>query len=81
MQNGIPQVSMNFPEYKRINEEFEVAVLIDGLHPEKISAAINNLLNDEVLYFKLNQNCLQARQILNWQQEEKKLLSFYKSII
>lgn len=81
IQNGIPQVSMSFPEYKRINDEFEIAVLIDSLKPEKIAAAINNLLNDEVLYLKLNQNCLHARQILNWQQEEKRLLNFYKAII
>lgn len=81
IQNGIPQVSMNFPEYKRINDEFEVAVLIDDLQPDKISAAINNLLNDDILYSRLSQNCLHARQILNWQQEEKRLLSFYNAIL
>lgn len=81
MQNGIPQVSMNFPEYKKINNEFEVAVLLDDLQPSTIAAAINRLLNDKGLYDKLSNNCVQASKILNWQQEEKKLLSFYKSII
>ena len=80
VQNGLPQVSMNFPEYKRINDEFEVAVLIDDLQPVNIANAINNLLNDEVLYKRLQQNCLKAREILNWQNEEKKLLEFYKNI-
>ncbi len=81
VQNGIPQVSMNFPEYKKINDEFEVAVLIDDLEPVKISEAINKLLNDKELYDKLSYNCIQARKVLNWQQEENKLLAFYKSII
>jgi glycosyltransferase involved in cell wall biosynthesis len=80
VQNGLPHVSMNFPEYKRVNDEFEVAVLIDDLQPVNIAKAINNLLNDEVFYKRLHQNCLKAREILNWQNEEKELLEFYKNI-
>lgn len=38
----IPQVSMNFPEYKKLNEKYEVAILIDNLDPKTIAAAINN---------------------------------------
>ncbi|HQW85466.1 MAG TPA: glycosyltransferase [Ferruginibacter sp.] len=79
--NEIPQVSMNFPEYKNINDEFEVAVLINDLQPEKISAAINKLLTDDEFYLKLSKNCIQAGNVLNWQQEEKKLLNFYNAII
>ena len=71
---------MNFPEYKRINDEFEIAVLIDDLQPLNIAKEINNLLNDEMFYKRLQQNCLKAREILNWQNEEKKLLEFYKNI-
>jgi glycosyltransferase involved in cell wall biosynthesis len=74
---GLPQITMNYPEYREINSEFEVAVLIDGLDSRKIAAAINNLLDDGVLYKKLQRNCLLARQKLNWQQEEIKLLQFY----
>lgn len=81
IQNGIPQVSMDFPEYKKINDEYEVAVLIANLNPETISAAINKLLHDEALYQRLAKNCLQARQVFNWQEEEKKLLNFYNTIL
>lgn len=77
---GLPQVTMNFPEYQKINTRFEVAVLIDDLSPKRIAAAINNLLSDDVLYMRLKQNCLLARHELNWQNEEKKLLSFYQSV-
>lgn len=80
IQHGVPQVTMNFPEYKRINSEFEIAVLIDDLHIETITAAINSLLNDEDLYKRLQQNCLKAREALNWQHEEKKLAAFYNTI-
>lgn len=81
MQHGIPQLSMNFPEYRMINEEFEVAVLIDDLDATTIATALNTLLNDKVLYDRLQQNCLKAREALNWQAEEKKLLEFYEKVI
>jgi glycosyltransferase involved in cell wall biosynthesis len=77
---GLPQIAMNFPEYVKINQQFEVAVLIDDLNPEVIAAAVNNLLDNTVLYQRLRENCLKARQVLNWQQEEKKLLDFYQSV-
>lgn len=81
IQNGLPQVTMNFPEYKKINEDFEVAVLIDNLEQAGISKAVNRLLADRMLYERLQQNCLQAREALNWQIEEKKLIRFYNELI
>jgi len=76
----IPQVAVNFPEYKKLNDQFEVAVLLDEINPEKIAEAINNLLNNDVLYERLRKNCIMARETLNWQQEEQKLLNFYQSL-
>lgn len=78
---GLPQVTMNYPEYQRINNRWEVAVLIGSLEPQLIAAAINNLLNDVVLYDRLRKNCLKARLELNWQEEQKKLIRFYQSVI
>lgn len=80
IQAGLPQVTMNLPEYAKINKQFGVAVLIDDLSPQTIANALNNLLTDDVLYMRLKENCLKARQELNWQNEEKKLLEFYQSI-
>jgi glycosyltransferase involved in cell wall biosynthesis len=77
---GIPQVAMNFPEYQNINEEFKVAILLDEASPERIAEAVNKLLQNDVLYQEMRQNCLRARQVLNWQQEEKMLLDFYQSV-
>ena len=74
---GIPQVTMNFPEYKTINEKYKVAILIDDTSPEVISNAVNKLLLNDVLYKELKENCLQARNELNWQHEERKLIGFY----
>jgi len=80
MHAGIPQIANNNPENRRINNEFEIAVLIDDLQPGTIANAINLLLNDKDLYSRLQQNCLKAREVYNWQNEEKKLVGFYKSL-
>jgi len=71
---------MNFPEYSKLNQQFEVAVLISDLNPERIANTVNNLMENTVTYQRLRENCLKARQVLNWQQEEKRLLDFYQSV-
>ena len=77
---GIPQVTMNYPEYRKINDQFKIAELLDELSPEAIANAINKVLHDEKLYSQLSQNCLAAKRELNWQKEKNKLLDFYKEL-
>lgn len=80
IQFSIPQVTMNYPEYSRINNEYDVAFLINNCTEHEIIAAINTLLNDTVLYQKLKTNCTIAAKALNWEVEEQVLLTFYKNI-
>ncbi len=80
LQAGIPQLTMNFPEYKKINDEFEIAVLVNTVEPAEVADSLNLLLNDTVLYNKLRHNCIAAKGAFNWQQEEKRLVSFYNKI-
>jgi glycosyltransferase involved in cell wall biosynthesis len=77
---GIPQVTMNYPEYKKINDQFKIAELIDDLEPETIAKAINMLITNKELYLQLKQNCFVARQELNWQNEKDSLLNIYKEM-
>ncbi|MBR2648888.1 MAG: glycosyltransferase [Sediminibacterium sp.] len=80
MMAGIPQVCINYPEYAQINDQYQFAFLIPDTKPETIAQAINNLLTDDVLYQQLRFNCLKARSILNWQNEEHKLINFYRKL-
>lgn len=80
MHAGIPQVTMLYPEYEKINREHEVAILIAQPDEQSIANACNQLLNDEALYKRLKNNCLQARKIYNWQEEEKELVAFYHQL-
>jgi glycosyltransferase involved in cell wall biosynthesis len=77
---GLPQLCVDFPVYKEINETYKVAVLIHEMNPGAIAGKINMLLQDDSKWKQLHDNCLEAAKILNWQEEEKKLLSFYKNL-
>lgn len=75
----IPQITINFPEYNTLNEQFEVAKLID-LSIENIVKTTNELLENKEMYEHLVSETKKAKQVLNWQEEEKKLIHFYKNL-
>lgn len=77
---GLPQLTMNYPEYARINSEYKVAILLDKLSADHIAIAITNALNNPPLLSELRSNCLHARTVFNWQKEEKILISFYEGL-
>lgn len=76
---GVPQVCSDFPEYRNINNRWEVAVLCDN-NPVAIAEAVNRLINDPDLYLRLRQNCIEAAKYLSWQAEEKKLLEIFNGL-
>ena len=78
IQSELPQITMDFPEYRKINDEYEVALLLSNLSVDTVEKALNILLDDDLLYSRLRQNCKTAREKYNWQNEEKKLISFYE---
>lgn len=78
---GVPQICVDYPSYKEVNNLHEVAVLVNDLQPKSLAKAISELLINEALYNRIQQNCLVARKEYNWQQEEKKLVHFYHKII
>ncbi len=80
IQAAVPQVTMNFPEYQLINQKFEVALLMDTINSNAIAEKLNLLLCDNILYNKLQSNCLKARETYHWQDEQKKLIRFYQDL-
>ncbi len=80
IHSGVPQVAVNYPVYREINNLREIAVLVDELDSVTVANAINRLLDDESYWQTLHLNCKLAARELNWQREEEKLIAFYKSI-
>jgi glycosyltransferase involved in cell wall biosynthesis len=79
--SGVPQLCVDYPVYRELNKTRPVAVLTGDLSSKNIAHQLNFLLENDVLYSELQQNCIYQRQVLNWQNEEKKLLAFYGSIL
>ncbi|MGI9191319.1 MAG: glycosyltransferase family 4 protein [Chitinophagaceae bacterium] len=80
MHAGIPQLTVDYPEYRNVNEQFEISVLIHDTDADTIANALNTLLHDAEWHARLKQNCLKAREVYCWQEEEKKLIHFYQEL-
>jgi glycosyltransferase involved in cell wall biosynthesis len=78
---GIPQVAVDYPAYREINNLYHIAVLVDEPGVREVADALNRLLNNTGLYDTLLENCKQARLRYNWQEEEKRLIRLYQKII
>lgn len=74
---GIPQLCVAYPAYQQINDQFQIACMIPDTATETIVKALQELLSDQSLHERLQRNCLSARKILNWENEEKKLKDLY----
>ncbi|MBE2289286.1 MAG: glycosyltransferase [Chitinophagaceae bacterium] len=80
MHSAVPQLCINYPEYQKVNGQFEIARLIDTADPMVISDALNIMLADDEYYNRLQQNCLRAREVYCWQEQAKTLISTYDSL-
>ncbi len=81
IQGFTPQVCVNFPVYAALNIEYEVAKLIDDTSSHKIAEAINELLENDSLWNRLQQNCIEAAKVWNWENESKSLIKYYKEVV
>jgi glycosyltransferase involved in cell wall biosynthesis len=80
VQARIPMLTMNFPEYAALNQQYKVAVLMDDLNPKIIAEKIQELANKPDLYRSLQSNCDSAAQEWNWENERVVLLELWKNV-
>jgi glycosyltransferase involved in cell wall biosynthesis len=80
VQAHIPALCANFIEYKKLNQQHEVALLCNNQVAD-IEQAITQLLNNDFLYQKMVDNCKQAATQWCWQTQEQKLIAIYQSVL
>lgn len=80
VQAGVPSLQMDFPEYKILNTEKEVFLLLKNLEPQEIAREILNLSADAERYFRLQKNCEAAATLWCWEKEEGKLVHIYQTL-
>lgn len=77
VNHAVPSLNMDFPEYRKINTQFEVGVLLKELSSQNIMEAIQFLKDNPAQYARLRGNCIAAKEEFNWEREEQKLLNLY----
>lgn len=80
MMAGTPQLCVDYPEYRQLNDRFGFAHLIADTDSQTIAIELNKLLTDPVLYNQLQQNAIKARSVLNWETESAQLIRFYNDL-
>ncbi|MDO8971963.1 MAG: glycosyltransferase [Saprospiraceae bacterium] len=80
VQANVPVLTMDFPEYRALNAQHEVAILLSDLNVETIVQTVHKLLTDHSLHEKLRQNCELARQEWHWGSEQNRLLEVWKRV-
>lgn len=81
VQAQVPQVCIDFPEYRALNQEFEVAVLVADLAPQTLALAINRLLTDAAHRARLRTNCARAAPVWSWDREQAVLVGIYREML
>ncbi len=81
IQAGLPAIHMDFPAYRDLHDQYDVFLLLEELSVGALVSRVTAIQKDQIRYERLQQNCLSARTTLNWEQEEKVLLSFYQGLL
>jgi len=69
VQAGVPQVCINFPEYRYYMELYRVGSLIENTEPSVIAQCCHHIVNHKETYKNMQDNCRQAAGLWNWKQE------------
>ena len=78
---GIPVLASDFPETRRLVEQYDVGALCDPGDPSSIAGAINDLLSRPADLARMRDNALKAAQELNWEHERERLLGLYRTLL
>jgi len=79
IQAGIPQLMPAFPEYQKLNAQYNFGLEIQ-LVSEQIIKAVKFLQDNSELYNQLKLGALKAAKFCNWEQEEKVLIEAMRSV-
>ena len=78
IQANIPQICIDFPEYRKLNSKYNIAVMAPDCHIETLKKCIDTLVKDSRYYELLKENTFNAASELNWKKESKKLTDLYQ---
>ena len=74
IHSGIPVLASSLPEIKQIIDNYDVGYFIPNHNPKEIAETIKLIFENKLIYQTVKKNTQIAREELNWEIEEKKLI-------
>jgi len=75
---GIPVITSDLIEVRTIVNQYNIGTIIQNHSPQHIAQVFTNTLKDTETLFKWKQNTIKAAAELNWEKEEKIIMSVFE---
>lgn len=76
----LPFICNELPFLEYIREKYNILITTKMNNENEIAKTIEGALENESTLNLLRNNCKEAKKVLNWREESKKLISIYKNI-
>lgn len=80
VQARIPLLTMDFPEYRALCNQYPVAILVQQLNPEQLAKELLALDRNPSRYRSMVDACEMASNEWNWDIESKKLVNIWQDL-
>lgn len=78
---GLPVLASDFPEIRKIVNQFEIGVLFDPANQEMLASKLNDIILNDKKRIKFRENALNNAYQLSWECQEKNLIDLYDDLI
>lgn len=73
IQSMTPIIASDFPEMKRITEEYDIGLTCNPSDVEKLTSCVIKMKTDNLMYDRFKKNLIKAKNDLCWEKESIKL--------
>lgn len=77
---GVPAFHPDFPEYRRLIDEYKTGILIKSLDEQYLARKVNEFLDNEIGYNNMVLNCHLAAATYVWDREAEVLVRVYDGV-
>lgn len=81
IQAGLPIAASDFPELRRLIEDYQIGFVFDPEDPRMMAEHIRRFLNDPERRALYASNARLAKEELNWEKEQLRLIGLYQEIL
>jgi len=78
---GIPAIVSPLPEVSSVISHYACGLILSHVTPYTIAGALERLRDDRELLAELKEKALEARKVLNWENEKVKEQEFFRNVI